>query len=267
MTHRMVSFACRACLLRWIAISLFAPLTTTQTAAFELSTHRTILLDALYRGTPLTIGGQSVSFNVDVVMSIDAENGGLDRGSLLSADPVWHVDNEKITASNDRIRGLRSQIIAKLADSNPQLGSARGLLGQALHALSDFYAHTNWVELGNSNPNPDFGVRPVATPVAQANEATCSADAATLTGAGQTKLTSGYYAGISDCAVPAGKCRHGGPSACRRGLAKDPTDSPRHADAKRIATAAVRTFVQDLLNEVVSKGYQGNALKFTRQLQ
>lgn len=266
MAHRMVSFVYRPYFLRLIATAAFAAvLTVSETGAFELSTHRTILLDALYRGT-LVIGGQPVSFNVDVVMNIDAENGALDRGSLLAADPVWHVDDEKIAASNDRIRDYRSQVVAKLADPNPQMASARGLLGRALHTLSDFYAHSNWVELGNSNPSPDFGVRPVSTPVAQANEATCTADAATLTGSGQTKLTSGYYAGISDCAVPAGKCRHGGPSACRRGLAKDPTDSPRHADAKRIATAAVKTFVQDLLNEVVSRGYQANALRFVRQL-
>jgi hypothetical protein len=98
--------------------------------AFELGTHRTILLDALYRGS-VVVAGQDLSFDFDVVMKIDEENRALDRGSLISADPLWHVDDEKIAESNARIVNLRSEIIAKLTDSNPQIDSARALLGRA----------------------------------------------------------------------------------------------------------------------------------------
>src|SRR5689334_867295 len=87
--------------------------------AFDLSTHRKILLDALYR-SQLVVGGESLSFNLDVVTKIDDENGALDRGSLLSSDPLWHVDDEKIAGSNQRIMDLRAQIVSKLSDANPQ---------------------------------------------------------------------------------------------------------------------------------------------------
>jgi hypothetical protein len=233
--------------------------------AFDLSTHRTILLNALHRGS-MMIGGQNLPFDLDVVMKIDEENGALDRGSLISADPVWHVDDEKIAASNSRIIDLRSQIISKLTDSNPQIQSARALLGRAFYILTDFYAHTNWIELGNTEPNDDFGVRTLSNPLAQSGEATCAEDGATLTLAGLAKLTSGYYGGVGSCDIPAGKCRHGGPSQCSRGLSKDPPTSPRHDDAVKMASDAVKTFVQDLLNEVANSGHQATVTRFARQL-
>jgi hypothetical protein len=252
-------------MLKSFVASAFVAAIAASSWAFDLSTHRTILLDALYRGH-LTVAGQILSFNLDVVTSIDSENGALDRGSLIAADPVWHVDNERISDSNKRILDLRKEIISKLADNNPSLASARGLLGRALHTLTDFYAHTNWVELGNHSRSVEFGTSEIHTPLASPADVTCEADGATVKAAGLTKLTSGYYAGVGDCSVPSGKCRHGGPAQCPKGLAKDPATAPNHAEAVRLATAAVARFVEEILNEVATRGYPAAALKFTRNL-
>jgi hypothetical protein len=137
---------------------------------------------------------------------------------------------------------------------SPEIESARVLLGRALHSVADFYAHTNWVDIGNTGPNADFGRRPIPRPVASAGEQTCDASGATLVAAGLTKLTSGYYDGVFGCNLPAGKCRHGGAPSCKLDIAKDPAASSRHAAAQKAATDAVRTFVNDLLIEAGGAG-------------
>ena len=35
---------------------------------------------------------------------------------------------------------------------------ARLLLGRMLHSLQDFYSHSNWIEMGQTTPNPASGV-------------------------------------------------------------------------------------------------------------
>jgi hypothetical protein len=119
------------------------------------------------------------------------------------------------SVSNLRIIDYRSKVLEKLKGSNPEIDSGRTLLGRALHTLADFYAHTNWIDMGNTGPNADFGRRPIPQPVAGAGEQTCDASGATLTAAGLTKLTSGYYDGVFGCNLPVGKWRHGGAPSCK----------------------------------------------------
>lgn len=92
-------------------LAVWAP--DTDCHAFDLSTHRTILLDALDRSN-FTVNGKTLSFDADVALKIDDENGALDRGALLGSDPLWHVDNEKIAESNLRTIDYRSKVLKEL---------------------------------------------------------------------------------------------------------------------------------------------------------
>ena len=50
-----------------------------------------------------------------------------------------------------RLTSLRANVISKITASSPDGASASEKdLGGALHTLQDFYAHSNWVELGNA---------------------------------------------------------------------------------------------------------------------
>src|SRR5204862_375431 len=118
--------------------------------------------------------------------------------------------------------------------------NARVFLGQALHTLQDFYAHSNWIEMGFRMPNTNLGHR-ISFPFAAANTPTCAScsllppDCCTILPLpGQivsgtcpncsanlttNELTSGYYAGLTlqgvlpeDRTKPiTTKCSHGGP--------------------------------------------------------
>jgi len=74
------------------------------------------------------------------------------RGSavyhLLNEPPWEHFDAEAIQQSSDAILNARREIVALLKRGN--FIGARKRLGHALHAIQDFYSHTNYVEMGYS---------------------------------------------------------------------------------------------------------------------
>lgn len=81
-------------------------------------------------------------------------------------DPKKHFDNEKFIESSGLLKTLKSDIVYTLEpitkdtseDKKTQIGKeSRKILGQALHTLQDFYAHTNWVELGFENIDNRLG--------------------------------------------------------------------------------------------------------------
>lgn len=143
-----------------------------------------------------------------------------------------HFDGENFNGGQNRVTQLKNAVVSDLKNDNR--GAARKDLGNALHTLQDFYAHSNWVELGNNAPHPELGR---GTPLAHAafGDPTCKdcgtlginhpsclecpptfvcpdCSANVLTSSGL--LTSGYYFG--EDAPPAGvdipvyKCHHGG---------------------------------------------------------
>ncbi|MCJ1245895.1 hypothetical protein MMC30_003099 [Trapelia coarctata] len=94
--------------------------------------------------------------------------------------------------------------------------AARTALGRALHTLQDFYAHTSWIEAGNTEPHPGIGVRGAKITYAQPTDYPCAECAGTLSDGcpcdtiiSDTQLSSGYYFG-EDRAGFGGKCHHGG---------------------------------------------------------
>lgn len=134
-----------------------------------------------------------------------------------------HCDGENFDGAQVRLQKLHDTVIEQLDLGLPD--EARKSLGSALHTVQDFYAHSNWVELGNTAPSNLLG-RTSSIPHARPLDPTCS-DCLPHSDSDMTQdiclncrlnevgfmslLTSGYYADEPDAIVPDGvaKCRHG----------------------------------------------------------
>jgi hypothetical protein len=176
---------------------------------------------------------------------IGIANEAVDSDQFSSAK---HFDGENFTGGkNTIIANLNSAVSLALTDD--RIG-ARGSVGAALHTLQDFYAHTNWVELGQTTINPNlYNGRSIGT-IAGPREVTCDfLDAGFLV---TTKLTSGYYGGEDRTPEIAGKCRHGGPTdlgAGSGGINKDFNTvllSPHASLHNKAADLAIKASVQFL---------------------
>jgi hypothetical protein len=87
-----------------------------------------------------------------------------------------HFDAEAFQDGSDRIYQRRELIITSLQNKNFIV--ARKLLGFALHSLQDFYAHSNWVEIGLGRLESRLGTKdgfktPGAPRIAFDTEPTC----------------------------------------------------------------------------------------------
>ena len=139
-----------------------------------------------------------------------------DANKDVDLDPVAafkHFDGERFIAGQARINRLLGIAVTKVKSGD--FSAARTDIGQALHTVQDFYAHSNWVELGNKVPSAELGRPGEISNVAPPNEATCSLVIATCNADNliTNHLTSGYYGG-QDAQINVGdnfgKCRHGG---------------------------------------------------------
>lgn len=176
-----------------------------------------------------------------------------------------HFDGEEFGASQERIKVFMGTAITALGENDVK--RARSLVGRALHTLQDFYAHSNWIELGNSNPNKkltspnQFENQPLKSTMTctDCTRTTCLNCDNTLT---TTELTSGYYGGdkINNRKLdkPSHKCSHGGPGDSTAkgllgsGINKDSLDcalSPHellHPQAAGVATEATKDFFRQM---------------------
>ena len=66
-----------------------------------------------------------------------------------------HFDGENFFAGQGRLLTIKGTVIASIQQNDTQ--GARNELGQALHSIQDFYAHSNWTN-NNGSVNPDLGV-------------------------------------------------------------------------------------------------------------
>jgi Heterokaryon incompatibility protein Het-C len=133
-----------------------------------------------------------------------------------------HVDGESFLDAQDRLQTLKTEVITKLQQTEPDADGARKSLGSALHTIQDFYAHSNWVEMGNSAPHDMLG-RAGSFAFSGPSSQTCSEcissniltvcnDCSANEAGFNTELTSGYYFGEDVAAPPvspAFKCHHG----------------------------------------------------------
>jgi hypothetical protein len=166
--------------------------------------HGGITRDALDE-ISVTINGETVKFTDAAKEEIKAANNGTD----LSFDfftPRAHFDDENLEESSRRIIALKVLVIAQATFGDGK--EARKYLGEALHTIQDFFAHSNEPDEGLRIPN--FGVDvldklPITTP-------TCTGTlfhpgSTLIPGAG---LTTGYFLlPLCDVGLPKGKCIHG----------------------------------------------------------
>ncbi|KAK7175492.1 hypothetical protein R3I93_002416 [Phoxinus phoxinus] len=136
---------------------------------------------------------------------------------------------------------------------NLNFEDARKTLGQILHTLQDFYSHSNWIEMGNTEPctaliNLEENIPNPADEKTQ----TCESDTTNTKSGAKIKdtilqdkiLTSGYYGKSKK----KGKCSHGGTldfttgfGRSWDGINKDGSDSSHgslHNQAVDVAIAA-----------------------------
>ncbi len=207
--------------------------------------HLGITSEAL-RATTRTVQSKTYKFSERAIRQIRKANEDTDCLSC-QGNASFHFDDEAFAAGTARLVNLRADVIAKITADPPQGDEARRSLGGALHTLQDFYAHTNWVELGTGGIDARLGRSTYAGP--GAGVATCPADAGTLGGAGTTTLTSGYFLfSMGLCGVPAGKCRHGVPG-CSSGLNKDDASRPGYVAARALAVQASQDFLNQILDD------------------
>jgi heterokaryon incompatibility protein Het-C len=132
--------------------------------AFSIPVHRGITKKTLAAITA-NVAGKPKTFSNRALEEIqDANEDVDDTFSAALFHPERHFTNESFSASSTRLRDIKTQIITKLTAENPDGGEARKLLGQALHTVQDFYAHSNWVELGNTGINSALGRSVMSNP-------------------------------------------------------------------------------------------------------
>ena len=211
-------------------------------------------------------------------------------------DHSKHFDWEKFREGSDLLFKNQTKIKAILdpvtdANKSQHEGErARQLLGNTLHTLQDFYAHSNWVELGKSKFNEDLGREVICDGKGDAHTPPCSIPAdpnkkddgkpngeptaiqkeicTIFRDSGRVcrkeydpgtldpnlkKLTSGYFMGLVDCSAPIGKTRHGTVGCSNNGLQKDKPGSNGFAGSKGYEQAyqfAVEASV-DYINQIV----------------
>lgn len=190
-------------------------------------------------------------------------------GANASVDLSTTFFSEKHHFDAESFADGQSLLISEFQDTvsalkNKDAKGARTKFGEALHTIQDFYSHSDWVELGNSGPNPALGrsgqtIQNVST----RSETTC----VSCTGGGScpncaadvvtAHLTSGYF-GIIFSSKPAGKCSHGGTGDATSttpptgGINKDTSlcsSSPHfnlHTTAAALAKEATKQFLRDI---------------------
>ncbi|QDS69568.1 hypothetical protein FKW77_008099 [Venturia effusa] len=173
-------------------------------------------------------------------VAIASANADVDKDWDHSA---FHCDGENFDGAQARLTELRNQTIFFLRAGKTE--EAQKALGSALHTLQDFYSHSNWIEMGNTEPHPDFGTGRKMFYADESN-ATCVACSSTLQkdkegcplciprvnstiklahpvhvknmnvmGTSTSMLTSGYAYGEDrpwnkTAGIPDFKCHHGG---------------------------------------------------------
>ncbi|XP_037327460.2 von Willebrand factor A domain-containing protein 7-like isoform X1 [Pungitius pungitius] len=207
---------------------------------------------------PTATGDVSGAKFKSALQEIYTQNGLVDRNFVNSAPP--HFNSEAFAEGRGLIIEGLVAIKANIREENFQ--AARETLGRVLHTLQDFYSHSNWVELGYTEPYINL-IRldlPLEN-LADFSTATCS-DCASGKCPNpilpnilkEKKLTSGYM-GISSAAKPKGKCSHGGAGDLtssaepRGGISKDERRSDNvdfHNAAVNAATAASLQLLDDL---------------------
>lgn len=139
-----------------------------------------------------TVDGKALRFTPKAINEVAQANVDVDCGGdarcvciECQSDPSRHFDSENFGTSSLRILRLKEAIIANITSPSPSGFTARANLGQALHTIEDFYAHSTWVQIKGMGINPKLGRELLSSSdsdLASAGAQVCSdANHATLT--------------------------------------------------------------------------------------
>jgi hypothetical protein len=96
-----------------------------------------------------------------VIQSLSDSIANVDFDSILKDLPHAHFDGDLILESNKYLADLIEQTYYYILSSNHNINGinedALNKIGQALHTIHDFYAHSNWVEMGFDDINYKLG--------------------------------------------------------------------------------------------------------------
>lgn len=211
--------------------------------AFKLAVHGDIT-ESQTKAITRTIEDEELSFSEKAITELEDANTSTDKWHPF--DSKRHFDGEAFNEASSMLITLKNSVITAIKGSEPDGSSARESLGTALHAIQDFYAHSNWVEIGKTGINEDLGKKVMADP--STLTAFCPSDPAVLAGAGLTDLTSGYFLGPFGCNIDltAGKCYHGG-WPCD-GINKDEEGRTLFSEANSLAEKATVDYINQVLD-------------------
>jgi von Willebrand factor A domain-containing protein 7 len=257
----------RAIGILWIAacgvvagrVEAFFPTNLRTLERIQGHSHEAITTEALEALDAERFGAQQPTDSMRAANdAIVAGNVHVDDDQVHSA---LHFDGENFFAGQARLLGIKEIVIASIQQNDVQ--GARNELGQALHSIQDFYAHSNWTN-NNGGVNPDLGVTDH-----QLQNTLGINDPAEVNGQLTTLLTSGYYHD-EDRSPPTSitkghKDRHGGLtdklSAIDFGLglnrdSNNPEFSPealKHELAANLAQQATKKYINEILDQLTPK--------------
>ena len=254
-TRSLLLLATAMLALRFRKADAFFPTNALTFQGFEGRSHEKITTDALEALDREFFGGQSPNGSMRAAnQEIADANRDVDDDQLHSS---LHFDGENFAVGQGRLLALKAAVLAALGRSDGQ--GARQDLGQALHSIQDFYAHSNWTN-NHAVINLDLGVEG-----RQIQNTLGLNDPAEVNGMLTTLLTSGYYDGEDRMPPPlqnGHKDRHGGPFDGLSlldfglGLNRDSNDfilSPEflhHNDAADLATDATKKYIHEITDQV-----------------
>lgn len=195
-------------------------------------------------------------------------------------DDQAHFTGDELAGSQQRVETFYKSV--KIALEADKLFTARMHLGTALHAIQDFYSHSNWIESGHGSTNPDVAnFSRTGALIASGidrfpSELGCSDcplpwTCAQCTGNVTTNTLTTAWFEINPFRLnrkPFGRCSHGGSMdfsqnyAARGGINKDSTscsESPHaslHFTAAAIAKTHTKEFIRLIKKNVTLKQFR-----------
>ncbi|CAF2962008.1 unnamed protein product, partial [Rotaria sp. Silwood2] len=124
-----------------------------------------------YNEVQLELHSLPLKFVLDFVMT---ENALVDFDLRTKKLSAAHFDSEAFINGSRRILQLRQIVVNDTRTSGKDLTNARQSLGRLLHTLQDFYSHSNWIEMGQTNINDLIGINEIIGSVAGRNQPTCT---------------------------------------------------------------------------------------------
>ncbi|MCV3212959.1 hypothetical protein OGM63_05355 [Plectonema radiosum NIES-515] len=233
--------------------------------AFKVPIHEEITRE-VFADFKVVAGSETLKFTdyaIDQILKANKDTDDLPN----QVNSEKHFDGEDFVGGSQRVKDLKERVISKVTATEPYPTSARNDLGTASHTIQDFYAHSNWVELGHSSPNINTKIGREIFSGAEKNIPTCPNDPGTLGGEGLRQLTSGYFILSNNvaCGVPPGKCRHGVPVVCSTGINKDDSSRQGFDTARSLAVSATKDYLNQIFSDSRMAG-NVNAIKLLMRI-